>query len=152
VALNMLRLGAGKLVAGRQHDPEIRLLGGDAEEGVWDALAAESRLPDVEVLKVAHHGSHNGLSPQALAQMRPEIALVSVGRDNRFGHPDPEAVELLQTFGAEVHRTDLEGDLSVRMDRPLRCATMPAWQSHRSRSSSPCTSYTARKSSSSIVR
>lgn len=97
------------------------LLGGDAEEGVWDALAQDGSLPDVDVLKVAHHGSSNGYSEDALDALRPEIALLSVGEGNSFGHPSPETCAALQARNTAIRRTDLEGDLIVTLDPVPTC-------------------------------
>ncbi|MDF9715525.1 ComEC/Rec2 family competence protein [Nocardioides sp. ChNu-153] len=70
---------------------------------------------DVDVLKVPHHGSphqHLGL----LTSVRPEVALVSVGADNTYGHPAPAVLHALEGAGARVLRTDLLGDLAVTLD------------------------------------
>ncbi|MFW6775495.1 ComEC/Rec2 family competence protein [Nocardioides sp. CPCC 205120] len=70
---------------------------------------------DVDVLKVPHHGSphqHLGL----LTAVRPEVALVSVGADNTYGHPAPAVLHALEGAGARVLRTDLLGNLAVTVD------------------------------------
>jgi competence protein ComEC len=68
----------------------------------------------VQVLKVGHHGSETSSSEALLEEARPEVALVSAGRGNRFGHPHRSAVARIEAAGARVHRTDLEGTLRVR--------------------------------------
>jgi competence protein ComEC len=88
------------------------LLTGDAPRAVEEDLPAT--VGSVQVLKVGHHGSETSSSDALLAALRPEVALVSAGRGNRFGHPHPGAVARLEAVGAKVHRTDLEGDLTVR--------------------------------------
>ncbi len=88
------------------------LLTGDAPTAVERALlAGVSR--DLEVLKVGHHGSLTSTDPALLAHAHPALALVSVGRRNRYGHPAPRVLERLASAGALVHRTDREGTLSV---------------------------------------
>jgi len=87
------------------------LLTGDAYTDVERALA--SALGPLEVLKVGHHGSDTSTDSLLLARVRPEVALVSVGRSNRYGHPSPRVLDRLERGGAEVRRTDLEGTLSV---------------------------------------
>ncbi len=67
---------------------------------------------DVDVLKVPHHGSRYQ-DLDWLTSLDPEVALVSVGADNSYGHPASEVLDGLTAAGAEVHRTDLEGDLLV---------------------------------------
>lgn len=88
-----------------------------------DAPAAVERhvLPGVsatlELLKVGHHGSRTSTAPELLAHARPRVALISVGRRNRFGHPATEVLARLDEHGVEVRRTDREGTLAVRARR-----------------------------------
>ena len=63
----------------------------------------------VGVLKVSHHGAENGTDNAVLRRLRPHNAWVSVGRHNRFGHPNPAIIKLLKKYGVEVHRSDREG-------------------------------------------
>ena len=90
------------------------LLAGDA------GLPAESDMRreagDVDLLKVGHHGSAGASGVGWLAELRPEIAVVSVGRGNRYGHPSPSALRRLAAAGAEVWRTDDEGSVKVWTD------------------------------------
>jgi competence protein ComEC len=87
------------------------LLTGDAYTAAEEAVL--HMLPDIEVLKAGHHGSHTSTDPLLLAAARPEVALISVGRSNRYGHPAPQVLGRLERSGVEVRRTDLEGTLSV---------------------------------------
>jgi competence protein ComEC len=66
----------------------------------------------IEVLKVAHHGSKYSTSTQFLKKIRPQLAVISVGK-NRFGHPSPVIIKRLQSFGARVLRTDQNGQIEV---------------------------------------
>ncbi len=95
---------------------EVRiLLTGDVEPPAQAALAASLPPLDVDVLKVPHHGSRYQ-DQEWLAALDAEIALVSVGEGNDYGHPATGTLETLTRSGAEVHRTDLEGDLAVVTD------------------------------------
>ncbi len=69
---------------------------------------------DIDVLKVSHHGSYTGLDEPLMQQLSPEIALISVGENNRYGHPHAEVLELLAEANCEVYRTDLCGDISLK--------------------------------------
>jgi competence protein ComEC len=89
------------------------VLTGDAEKTAQDGMLAAGTLREVEVLKVPHHGSRNGLTAEALAVWSPRDALISVGTGNDFGHPSPETIELLRASGARILRTDQLGDLVV---------------------------------------
>jgi competence protein ComEC len=87
------------------------LLTGDAYKNVERALVPG--LEPIEVLKVGHHGSDTSTDSLLLVRTRPEVALISVGGSNRYGHPAPEVLGRLERSGVEVRRTDLEGTLSV---------------------------------------
>ena len=70
-------------------------------------------MPDCDLLKVAHHGSKNATSTAFLQQTTPELALISVGTDNRYGHPSGRVLEDLDQIGARVFRTDQSGCITV---------------------------------------
>ena len=88
------------------------LLGGDLEPEAQEAM--HDALPGlrVDVLKVPHHGSRYQ-DPAFLTSLGARLALISVGRDNTYGHPAPETVDLLEDDGVLVRRTDESGDLAV---------------------------------------
>lgn len=93
------------------------LLTGDAEapEEAW----IQSHTPGAlraDVLKVAHHGSNTGTTESFLAAVQPRLALVSVGANNSYGHPDREVLERLAAASVPVLRTDLSGTIIVRTD------------------------------------
>ncbi|NEN76824.1 MBL fold metallo-hydrolase [Nocardioides zeae] len=92
------------------------LLTGDVEPPAQRTLlrtvAARPGGVDVDVLKVPHHGSRHQVQ-ELLAAVRAEVALVSVGADNTYGHPDPDLLHTLEAGGTRVFRTDLAGDLVV---------------------------------------
>lgn len=90
------------------------LLTGDAEADVLDPLASSGVLGDIDVLKVGHHGSAGAVSAECLETLRPELALVSVGEANRYGHPVASTIDLLELSGTKVLRTDRGGDVTVR--------------------------------------
>lgn len=69
-----------------------------------------------DVLKVGHHGSAYGTSPEFVEAIAPRYAIVSVGRHNLFGHPAPSTLETLRRFGARVYRTDEDGAVTVLTD------------------------------------
>jgi competence protein ComEC len=70
----------------------------------------------VRVLKAAHHGSRTSTSAALIEQWRPQIALVSAGRGNRFGHPAPDVIARLRSLGTVVYRTDRHGQITVDSD------------------------------------
>jgi competence protein ComEC len=89
------------------------LLTADAESNVTLPL----RPPQVEVLKVAHHGSADPGLERLLLAVRPRIAIISVGAGNDYGHPTSSTLATLESrSGLEVYRTDLAGAISVESD------------------------------------
>ncbi len=68
------------------------------------------------MLKVAHHGAQEGTSPRFLEAVTPQIAVVSVGAGNRFGHPSAEVLVRLDEVGPQVWRTDECGDVEIVTD------------------------------------
>ncbi len=91
------------------------LLTGDAEEAVWRGMERDGTLRRVDVLKVPHHGSVNGLTAEALDVWRPKLALISVGQPNDHGHPASATLALLEESGSRIARTDESGDLIVEI-------------------------------------
>jgi len=71
---------------------------------------------DIDVLKVAHHGSSTSSSIDFLNQIQPEIAIISCGKDNDYGHPHKETLQNLKKINSEVYRTDLLGTLRLISD------------------------------------
>lgn len=89
------------------------LLLGDLEPPAQSALlAAHPALHEVDVLKVAHHGSAYQ-DPRLLHRLSPRLALISCGADNPYGHPSPRTVAALRAQGAAVLRTDSAGPIAV---------------------------------------
>jgi len=68
---------------------------------------------DVDFLKVAHHGSKNSSSRDFLKKVSPLVAIISVGKDNRYGHPAKETIARLEEAGARIFRTDQNGTVEV---------------------------------------
>ncbi len=93
------------------------LLTGDAEESVYDSLMAGGLLPQTTVLKVAHHGSENGISDAALERLAPRAAIISVGTPNDYGHPCAQTLEQLRSHGIRALRTDRSGDITMDFGR-----------------------------------
>jgi len=102
-----------KLVYGRTS----MLLTGDAEAEAEATIRSRYGLfLDSDILKAGHHGSVTSSSEDFLNGITPEIALISVGARNKFGHPSPEILSRLSGRGVVVHRTDREGALMYETD------------------------------------
>lgn len=89
-------------------------IGATVEPDVASALDDGEASPALTVLKVAHHGSGGASSALWLGAVRPSVAIVSAGATNPFGHPAASALARLQGVGADVWRTDHDGEIGVR--------------------------------------
>lgn len=106
------------------------LLTGDVSVEVERVLSRELR-GEIELLKVAHHGSDTSTDSVLLARADPSLALLSVGRGNRYGHPHPDVLARLHRAGIEVRRTDQEGALRVRARRDGAFTVIPERRAKR---------------------
>lgn len=90
------------------------LLSGDAENTVLSGIKEEAG--DINILKVPHHGSKNGMSRELLNRIKPETAVISVGKGNRYGHPAKESLDLLSGASSKILRTDVNGEIEIITD------------------------------------
>lgn len=97
------------------YDKASVLLEGDAEKKTERIITPE--VGHINLLKVAHHGSATSSTPELLARTRPEFAIISVGKFNRYGHPRAEVLERLGSEGACTYRTDVTGATSFFLNR-----------------------------------
>lgn len=84
---------------------------GDAEEWAEEQILSAGYNIDADVLKVAHHGSYTGTSEAFLKAVSPDYAIISCGKDNKYGHPHEETLELLNEYSINTLRTDVSGDV-----------------------------------------
>ena len=98
-----------------RHGTVDLLLTGDAEAPT-EAWLVANKVPDVEVLKVPHHGSDHSSTAPFLQAVSPEVAVISCGRDNKYDHPGAEALSRLAAAGARVYRTDTMGQVRIVSD------------------------------------
>ncbi len=84
---------------------------GDIGIDISDRLAKENRIGKVNYIKIPHHGSRNGLTENLLKTLDPETAVISVGKNNRYGHPTKEVIDMLNGYGIQILRTDEIGDV-----------------------------------------
>ncbi|HET6929935.1 MAG TPA: DNA internalization-related competence protein ComEC/Rec2 [Candidatus Acidoferrum sp.] len=106
------------LVVRLQYKERSVLLPGDAEKQAEYAMLAETEAGKLhaDVLKVGHHGSKNSTMPEFLESVGPQIAIISAGEQNPYGHPSAELLERLRGSGARILRTDEEGAVQVVTD------------------------------------
>ncbi len=87
------------------------LLTGDAGVSVLSIIQDE--IGDIDILKVPHHGSKTGMDQKILSSITPEVAVISVGKNNRYGHPAKQIMELLLDNNIKTLRTDQVGDIQI---------------------------------------
>ena len=92
------------------------LMTGDIGVRQEQALLSMGVITPVNVLKVAHHGSKYSSSKDFIEETRPKWSLVSVGENNRFGHPSRDVLMYLDMVGAKILRTDENGTLELVSD------------------------------------
>ncbi len=92
------------------------LLTGDMEAKAEKALLGENLDLKCDVLKVGHHGSSTSSNMDLLKAVMPRYAAISVGQNNDFGHPHNEVISDLQYIGAEIYRTDTDGDITFYIE------------------------------------
>ena len=95
-------------------------MAGDIDVETEQRLAWQKLIKGPEdILKVSHHGSKNGTSSELLKLINPQIALIGVGKDNKYNHPADVVINLLNDLGVKVFRTDEDGDIGIQFGKNL---------------------------------
>lgn len=89
---------------------------GDLEVSMSDELIATNLLVPVDYIKIAHHGSRNGVTNKLFDILRPKVAVISAGKNNKFGHPHPETLNFLNERGIKYLGTYEIGDVEIISD------------------------------------
>lgn len=106
---------ANSIVARLDYGSFSMLLAGDAEDQTEHRLLTKELELQANVLKVGHHGSKYATSADFLNRVKPEIAIVSCGAWNRYGHPSQQVLDRLRAANPNVklYRTDLQGEITI---------------------------------------
>ncbi len=103
----------GRLVYG---DTSI-MFTGDAPQNIEHYLVSlDGKNLKSDVLKVGHHGSRTSTSAELVGVVAPSMAIISDGKNNKYGHPHKETLDTLAQFQVSIHRTDLEGTIVLQSD------------------------------------
>ena len=86
---------------------------GDASITTEKDILDKYNLPDIDVLKVGHHGSKTSSSIEFIDEINPKYSIISVGKNNRYGHPNKEALDNLKD--SKIYRTDLDGSIMFKI-------------------------------------
>lgn len=98
------------------HGDNSFLFTGDAEHDEEQDILSQGCDVSADILKVGHHGSDSSTSYVWLREVMPEYAVISVGKDNSYGHPTDEVLSRLRDADVQVYRTDLQGDIIAVSD------------------------------------
>ena len=90
------------------------LLTGDIDVSILNKI--ENEIGDIDVLKVSHHGSKTGINGEFLSTVTPELAVISVGKENKYGHPAWQTIDFLKKYSVEIFRTDKNGEVEIVSD------------------------------------
>lgn len=96
------------------------LFTGDIEEIAEKELIKKYKSSSIlksTVLKVGHHGSKTSSTKELLEKVKPKIALIGVGENNNFGHPNSEVLNRLNSLNCKIYRTDLNGEIVLTVDK-----------------------------------
>ena len=88
---------------------------GDASVEVEEDLIEKYNLQDIDVLKVGHHGSKTSSSKYFINKINPKYSIISVGKNNRYGHPNKEVLNILE--GSKIYRTDQDGSVVFKIKK-----------------------------------
>ena len=86
---------------------------GDASTTTEKEILNKYNLPDIDVLKVGHHGSRTSSSKEFIDEINPRYSVISVGKNNRYGHPNKEALDNLRE--SKIYRTDEDGSIMFKI-------------------------------------
>ena len=86
---------------------------GDAGVEVEEDLIKKYNLQDIDVLKVGHHGSKTSSSKTFIDEINPKYSIISVGKNNRYGHPNDSVLDNLND--SEIYRTDYDGSIMFKI-------------------------------------
>ena len=101
---------------------------GDASITTEKEILNKYNLPNIDVLKVGHHGSKTSSSKEFINEINPKYSIVSVGKNNRYGHPNKEVLNNLEE--SKIYRTDQDGSIMFKIkNNKLKIETCSPWKS-----------------------
>ena len=107
-------INSNSIVAKLKYNKFTMLFTGDIESKAEERIIkiAQKELKST-ILKIAHHGSKTSTTEEFIEAVKPEIALIGVGKNNKFGHPNDGVIERIKSIGAKIYRTDENGEITV---------------------------------------
>ena len=86
---------------------------GDASTTTEKEIIQKYNLPDIDVLKIGHHGSKTSSGKEFIDETNPKYSIISVGKNNRYGHPNKEVLDNLKN--SKIYRTDQDGSIMFKI-------------------------------------
>ena len=86
---------------------------GDASVTTEKEILSKYNLPDIDVLKAGHHGSKTSSGKEFINEVKPKYSIISVGKNNRYGHPNIEVLDILKK--SRIYRTDKDGSIMFKI-------------------------------------
>jgi len=112
---NLTDSNQNSIVLSLDYETTRALFTGDCEKECEDFLVKNKTLEEHQILKVARHGTKFGSEIDFLELIKPSVAAISVGT-NSYGHPAQETLDRLSQQGINIYRTDIDGDITIRID------------------------------------
>ena len=111
-------LNNNSIVAKISYNSFSVLFTGDIEKSEKDLLDKYKKEElRADILKVAHHGSKTSSTEEFLREVKPKIALIGVGENNNFGHPNAKVIERLKDINCKIYRTDEMGEIEIKVNK-----------------------------------
>ena len=86
-----------------------------AEKAILSKYSDNLNILNADIIKIAHHGSRTSSITPFINKVRPKIALIGVGKNNKFGHPNFKTIENLEKMGVKIFRTDENGEIQIKI-------------------------------------
>jgi hypothetical protein len=111
---------ANSIIARLDYGDFSMLLAGDAEAQTEQRLVSKEMNITAKILKVGHHGSKYATSEDFVKAVKPEVAIISDGENNRYGHPAQTVLDRLKAANVKLYRTDLQGQIEITTTGKLK--------------------------------
>ncbi len=96
---------------------------GDASKIVENEIIYEYNLENIDILKVGHHGSNTSTGEDFINYIKPKYSIISVGFNNRYGHPSNSVINILNKYNSEIYMTSTCGSIKFYLNKDLiECA------------------------------
>ena len=96
----------------------------EAEMKILKMYESNIEVLKSSILKVAHHGSKTSSTEEFIRAVDPKVALIGVGKNNKFGHPNSGILERLEGIGCKICRTDKRGEITIKIDKRIQIESM----------------------------